>query len=65
MGHKRVTVQQRLLWDWRMEMEREACEETRATEKNKNKAALSRIVKIRPLDPTCMSTLGVGMQTTV
>lgn len=23
MGHKRVTVQQRLLWDWSMKMERE------------------------------------------
>lgn len=33
MGHKRVTVQQRLLWDWRMEMEREACEETTATKR--------------------------------
>ena len=32
MGHKCVTVQQRLLWDWSMEMERGACEETRATE---------------------------------
>lgn len=29
---RRVTVQQRLLWDWNMEMEGRACEETGATE---------------------------------
>lgn len=31
MGHKRVTVQQRLLRDWSMEMGGGACGETRAT----------------------------------